>query len=710
MQHVTLFKIININAKKEKKMEYALPKIGKKPINFPYFPTRQQAFIFRAAEYIPFDKIAHILKTDVHTVIKAAADMGLPNYDPGDIWLKKGMITIVRRLWHILPYEQLIQLLETTPQEFARILREEDFLDIKLDDKPDCEPLYWHELSDAEQAQTAKIRQIMEHLCLEGVPPFDFHYDVPQLSFSGSPQFQSRIIYGFSGQYLHAFDMDSRDYCPDEMLEAYQKIGINGIWTQGVLNQLAPFPFDPSLSVGYERRIQRMQDFAKRLKKYGIKLYLYLNEPRALPASFFAKHPELRGHQAEDDKICLCTSLPQVQEYLSQAVASICRAVPDIGGFFTITRSENYTNCYSHAKNSAECTCPRCKHRTVSDVVAETISCIAQGAHSVCSDIPVMAWSWRWEEFHLDIIKKLPKDVILLSQSELAIPFTIGGVTGEVLDYSMSIPGPGERAKQEWTLAKKCGLETGAKMQLNTSWECSTIPALPVFPSIEKHIQDVAQEGVSHLLLSWTLGGYPSRSIAHAAQYFYANCTEIPESPIIKMATEQFANAFKEYPFHIDTLYFGPQNAGVANPLYLEPTGYKASMTCYAYDDVDTWRGIYPVDIYEEQYRKLCEKWKQGLLLLASEPACETTQMAQGAYCMFRSSYNQIRFYRARKIMDSKQMHTIAQEEKQLALHLLDLMNQNAAIGFEAANHYYFSKGELAEKIINCTYVIDTLS
>jgi predicted DNA-binding protein YlxM (UPF0122 family) len=28
----------------------------------------------------------------------------------------------------------------------------------------------------------------------------------------------------------------------------------------------------------------------------------------------------------------------------------------------------------------------------------------------------------------------------------------------------------------------------------------------------------------------------------------------------------------------------------------------------------------------------------------------------------------------------------------------------------EAANHYYFSKGQIAEKIINCNYIIDSYS
>ena len=39
-------------------MEFALPKIGKAPIPFPHFPTKHQAFIFRAYEYCTPEKIA----------------------------------------------------------------------------------------------------------------------------------------------------------------------------------------------------------------------------------------------------------------------------------------------------------------------------------------------------------------------------------------------------------------------------------------------------------------------------------------------------------------------------------------------------------------------------------------------------------------------------------------------------------------------------
>ena len=53
-------------------------------------------------------------------------------------------------------------------------------------------------------------------------------------------------------------------------------------------------------------------------------------------------------------------------------------------------------------------------------------------------------------------------------------------------------------------------------------------------------------------------------------------------------------------------------------------------------------------------------------------------------------------------------MKRLAGEELEVTRKLLELMNRNAAIGFEAANHYYFSKVQLAEKILNCRYIMDT--
>ncbi|MBQ9796324.1 MAG: hypothetical protein IJW50_01255 [Clostridia bacterium] len=689
-------------------MEYMLPKIGKAAIPLSHFPTRHQAFIFRASEFVSAERMANILRTTKENVIQAANEMGVPYRAEDDVWLNKGYITIVRQLWHILPYEQLLELLEMDEATFATILREEDFLDVKLGDKPDCEPVYFRALTEEEQARTKKIKEIMSALPAAQTKSFDFQYRVPKLQFSGDEVFHTRMIYAFSGLYQNAFEVDSRTYLPDELLAAYRNIGVNAIWTQGLLSQLTEFPWAPEISNGWQARIERMRDLTDRLEAYGIKLFLYLNEPRSMPKSFYVDHAELQGHRYSEDKLCLCISTPEVREYLTSAVEKLCRSVPKLGGFFTITRSENPTNCYSHAVPES-CTCPRCSKRSVADVIADTIACYRNGADRVDPNIKVIAWSWQWREFADEIIQKLPKGVILQAQSELDVPFEKGGVKGRVLDYSMSNIGPGELALGQWKLARERGLEVSAKVQVNTSWEASTCPALPVYPLIEEHIRRLKEVGVSNIMLSWTLGGYPSLSVAHAAKYFYEHCDFPQLSDNVKRASEIFSEAFCEYPFHCNMVYCGPHNAGPSSLLFEKKTGYTATMTCYAYDDIESWRSIYPLDVWESQFAKLCDKWKEGLALLEGEEQSETKIMAQVAYLLFRSSLDQMRFYRAREAGDRAQMLLCAEQELKSAEEMLSLMLIEPAIGFEAANHYYFSRGQLAEKILNCRYLIETL-
>lgn len=697
-------------------MEFFLPELGSPAIPLPHFPTRQQAFIFRVFEFATPERIAKTLETSTEVILRAAADMGLKKPCDGDIWLKKGYITIIRSLWHILPYNQLLDFLGMDCNDFAKLLREEDFLDIKLGKKPSCEKLTWRDLTCEEQAQTAALREAMASVSMEGAAPFDFSYSVPKVVFSGKPLFGNRMIYGFSSLYQTALDTDSESYCPDAMLQAYSNLGINALWIPVALHDVSEFPFDRKLSAGYETRLARLRRFSERCDAFGMKLFIYLNEPRSLPEKFYVNHPALKGHRRDAGRVCLCTSTKEVQDYLTNNVAFVCRNVPKLGGIFTITRSENVTNCYSHANNhpgSARwptvCNCSRCLQRTPGQVIGEVAACYERGVHSADPNMKVIIWSWAWGDENLDIIANLPNNVILQSNSEDQMPFTISGVSGNVRDYSMSIVGPGEKARAEWKAAKARGLEISAKVQVNTTWECSTVPAVPVYPLIEEHMQNLLAEGVDHIMLSWTLGGYPSRNIHHAAKYFYETCLTPPEeTEIQKRTTAIFSEAFQQFPFDIGVLYRGPQNGGVSNLLFTEPTGYNATMTCYAYDDLTGWRSIYPEDVFEDQLAALCEKWAEGLALLRDDGS-ELWIMAQAAYIQFSACLHQVRFYRARAKGDRQIMKRMAEAELHNAEKMLVLMNRTPILGFEAANHYYFSKGSIAEKIVNCKDILGRL-
>ena len=695
-------------------MKFDLPKLGKPAIPVPHFPTRHQAFIFRAKEYVSNAKIASLLKTSEQNIIIAASDMGLDTADADPRWLTMGYITIIKQMWHLLPYDQLLELIEMDDATFAMVLREEDFLDYKLKDKPVCEPIAWRELTEDEKKRTAEIKAIMQTIDISGVKAFDFTYDVPTLNFKGREHFKTRYIYAHAGLYLHAFDVDSRSYCPDDTLKAYQKLGINGLWTQAVLYQLTEFSLEPSISKGYEKRLEYLKDFVARCKNYGIKIYLYINEPRSMPNSFYEKYPHLKGHTAEDGKTCLCVSTKEVQDYLTNNIEWLCRQVPDLGGFFLITRSENKTNCYSHSMPDT-CNCPRCSQKSMGEVIGTVVSCVEKGAHRVSPDIKVLAWDWAWgdrssnSDIAVDIINHMPDNITLLCKSEQDNEFTFGGVTAKISDYSITKLEPGNTAKRNWAAARKRGLKLGAKVQINTSWECSTVPAVPLYPNIEKHMKKLRDEGVEDIMLSWTLGGYPSTCLAYAAKYFYDECDLPEQSENEKRACEILCDALYEFPSEMHFQYNGPHNGGPSNPLYLEPTGYVSTMTCFTYDDIDGWRRKYPREVIREQFEKICTGVEKALDIIKDEPENETVIMIKATYFTYKACLNQTEFIMARDRNDRDTMKKAAESEIEVARGMLELMNKNASIGFEAANHYYYSKGQLAEKIINCQHIIDNL-
>ena len=146
-----------------------------------HFPDRMHEFVWRNWGAVEPDKLAAILRTSREDVTAIAASMGLP----ADISIapemrQRGYVTLIRRNWHLLPYEQLLELLEITPQQLDIMLREEDFLWVKLGRaKPSCEVLRYQPPDDASQQRAAEIRRVVKEEFGDtvgqlGEPRFDF--------------------------------------------------------------------------------------------------------------------------------------------------------------------------------------------------------------------------------------------------------------------------------------------------------------------------------------------------------------------------------------------------------------------------------------------------------------------------------------------------------------------------------------------------------
>ena len=843
-----------------------------KALDFPHFPTRQQAFVWRNWEMVAVSRLAEVLGTSEHNVNNLATNMGLRTpAEVNELWLNRGYITIIRQNWHLLPYEQLLTLLGWSEEELTYALKEDDFLYHKLGDlKPNCTPLYYTPLNHKQMLKTTELRRTVEkhfsisdrtekelsfaflddfqnppkvellsrcdkapddilinknwnillpkgakrakvfaerfvsthvarwgeNLTISSVAStghcieFVIEPDPGQKSESHSisvaqdriricavdevgilrglqwlekemkkndgpylqagkiyrpTQFDLRLIYSYFAVYGDPLLNPDLDPYPDGLLARLADLGVNGIWLQGILYQLFPWEVDPSLSVGYEKRLENLRILTERAANFGIGVYFYLNEPRCLPLSFFEKHPELKGNERHGNGT-LCSSLSIVQDILRKGCSSLFENVPELAGVFTITMSESPTNCYSH-HYAVKSQCPRCLSRSVAEVVTEVNQIIGESVHSVKPEARVIAWNWGWpEKLTSEILGILPKSIEFMSTSENLMSINIGGVTDEVHDYTLSQLSPGPQSLKEWQIARKNGIKRIAKIQLNNTWEFSATPYIPVLDQVNDYLSGLSKAGVNGLMLSWTLGGYPSLNLDLASRSYWGNNSDSEKrintlaidnfgessAPVVCEAWRLLTKAFQEFPFSVGVVYHAPVNFGPMNLLHLEPTGYQATMIGFPYDDLEKWCYRFPTDVLESQFKKLSEGWKKGLKILENSREAvsgkykknytEMEHYATAAYCHFRSTCLQIRFVRLRNELLATQdnelcstnlrrcLKNIVIEEMSLAKKLHKLIMLDSKIGFEASNHYYYTVRDLREKVLNCEYILQNLT
>ncbi len=459
-----------------------------------------------------------------------------------------------------------------------------------------------------------------------------------------------------------------------------------------------------------------------------------MNEPRAMPAGFFKDRADIAGVR-EGDHIAMCTSSPRVRRWLSGALEHVFRSVPDLGGVFTITASENLTNCASHGQHQQ---CPRCKSRSAAGIIAEVNAAIEAGVHRGSPAARVIAWDWGWsDEWAADAIAQLPKSAQFMSVSEWSLPLSRGGVKTAVGEYSLSAVGPGPRAMRHWGAAQAAGLPCVAKVQLNNTWELSAVPYLPVMDLVAEHCSRLSAAGVDGLMLSWSLGGYPSPNLA-IAQRFRQRPAPTTQRVLDELAVERFgaegapharrawsafSDAFRQYPFDAGVIYRCPVQCGPANLLWPRPTGYASTMVGFPYDDLKGWRGPYPAGVFATQFELVASGWKAGLahMALAVEKAGPSRladaqaelRFSRAAYLHLRSVANQARFVMARDALATSaerqwiegDIRRILRDEESAAKELFDLTIEDSRIGFEASNHYYYVPQDLMEKVINCRYL-----
>ena len=702
--------------------------------NMDHFPARFQFIIFRNWNRVPVERIAAVLHTTPQQILSEADRLGLRKYSAAQCqrWLQRGYLTIIRDNWHILNYRQLTELLNIDESKLYRILTEEDFMFHKMGNiKPCCPDVYWSELSEADAKKTAGIAALISPLTAVKAAEYEFDFlsalETPPAEPLVLPQDTSgdlRLIYSYCAPFGDVFMPGAADPFPDGLLAQYQASGINAVWYPLLLSNLTPWTGDEDYSANWQLRQQALRSLVEKLARYNIKFFGYLNEPRALPREIADRHPDWCGPEHRDGSgMCaLCINNDEVYNALRRGIHDLCSAVPEIGGFFTISMSENLTHCYSHYKPDA---CPVCSklENPVQNIV-KVHKAIFEGIKSSPAHARLIAWSWGWQvPWDLQILDQLPEEIELMCVSETGLTTDCCGVKGNIIDYSIAHPGPGPVAPRLWNYAKAQGRKITAKVQLNATWELSCLPYIPVPQLTKQHLSNLEQCGIKDFMLSWTLGGAPGGNLPLVGQSVSKWCKNISEkyASEIEKACSLFSESFSQFPFNETFLiYRGPQNFGCANLLYAEPSGRQATMVGFCFDDVKTWSGNwhYPPEILEKVFMQMAEKWQRGLKILqgiSSELAdnssfAELYNIAESAWCILQSSANQTAFYNRRDqhCGNPAEMPNLIENEIELAKLMIKCQQKDSRIGFEASNHYMFGENNLLEKIISCQYILNS--
>ena len=708
---------------------------GMKPAISPApLPDVLSAYVWRNWFLVPKDRLASVVSASPEELTALAEEMGLPP-NPAVLaeWRRKGYITVLRRNWHLLPYGQILSLLDMSRKELAFSLMEDDFLWIKLGSvKPRCAPIvYSPALADSGRAARRRIARILKEEGIDAAAPEEPRFEFVKRLSSADPDwrpkaprtdsaFDFRLIFSYFADYGDPLGDPAVGSFPEGLLQRLADQGVNAVWLHTVLRTLAKDPNYPEFGEGCERRMSHLRKLVARAAKYGIKVYLYMNEPRGLDPSFFKK-PGREGiaGATHQDLQTMCSSSPETLRWLSDSLEKVFSEVKGLGGIFTISASENLSNCATRPGNKE--TCPRCKHKTRAEIIAAVNDAMIRGMAKGDPSAEALVWNWAWPlEEQKDIVARLPKKgVRLMAVSENGVTYERGGVKWRVSDYSISVVGPGANARRLWDLAKENGVGAVAKVQASNSWELSPFPYIPVMDLVAEHACGIVKEGVTGVMLSWSLGCCPAPNLRIYRDLRRGETS--PDGLLDRVAAElyggkaqqarkawkAFSDGFRNYPFHIASIYNGPQQWGSANPLYLQPTGYKATMVGIPYDDLTRWRSIYPAETYADLMEKVADGFEEGCRLMEGVADAKELAMYRAEQMHFASCADQARFVLARDRGDRVEMRKMAERELARAKAMLPIVRGDSRIGYESSNHYFYTPADIIEKVLSCRAVLD---
>ncbi len=673
-----------------------------------FTPTKWQTVILRNFGLVKTKNIAKILKCTPRRVDIEARRLGIEKIQYDGVWREKSFLTIIRNNWSLLNYEQLLDLLEMSEDELTYNLNNNDFLGIKLGGfKPEVDKIYYAKLDNEELKETRKIKRIVSKFFIKSyVSPFSFKYVAEKSAVSNE---NDRIIYPYSLECGDAL-LKTSEIVSKEELDAYRSAGINGLWIGITLRDFCYYPFSKQKDKKYLKRRENLNKFIDLASLYGLRIYLYLNEPRGINIKELdPKYNYLKG-RVEGDTVALCIANKEVQKYLYNSTRELVKNAPNIEGIITITSSENLTHC----KHTPFEGCDACKNYRPYQLAALINNTMSRALKDSGSKTRLIANLWGWAPY-CDFLPNeakmgidlLDNDIEVMCVSEFGT-HKKGRNVYNIGEYSLSNGEPCIETIQLLNYAKKKNHKVLVKLQVNNSWEMSVVPYIPCFENVYNHLQKLKKLGINDYMLSWTLGGYPSiaLSLVNTDDYnLWLENTFKTNSQIVKEAVHTASIGFSHFPFDTHLLYLSPLNQGPTNLIYKNTTNRKATMVTFPYDDVSSWVNKSEEENFIYKMKKVICHLKKALKMLdvisnPSETILEIIIYLKVWSLCYESTLNQYLF-NLNKTDHHKNLKPYLNKELKLTLDLYKIAATDSTIGFEASNQYIYTQNMFLEKIIN---------
>lgn len=390
---------------------------------------------------------------------------------------------------------------------------------------------------------------------------------------------------------------DDVDYYPEGYLDRLAHEGVNGLWLTMYFKDL-PSSLFPENGKDSEKRFAKLRDTVRRCGRYGIKIYVFLSEPKYLGDAWKSYHPrELEKYPElvswhEGGFHMFCTSNDTAKKYIEESVDCIFRNVPDLGGAINIMLGEDNASCISRQVASGHrpgMTCPVCAAKGEAEAFCEQARLYTDTMRKHNPDAEFIGWFYTptqrdgsaYYDRLLEVAQKWPDDCSIMFNFESGGGLEQLGKQRIIFDYSLAYVGPSKLFANMSDMVKK----PAAKLQVGCSHEDASVPFIPVPENLYDKYKFLYEHGASAVMQCWYFGNYPGLMNQAAGQLSFEPFPEDPmafladlakpqwreDAPEVAKAWHAFSMAYRMFPGNLAFEWYGPLHNSIAWPWHLRP-------------------------------------------------------------------------------------------------------------------------------------------